>query len=117
MPSKDKLKKLKGLEGNETRPFTVFYVNAKTSKEVQTDTIMAQSYKEAEAMAATKHMTTAILHVRGIGDNEAYCKDTASKSFKAQNSTQFPCARYIKGKFLQATFTDDSILESLTDTV
>jgi hypothetical protein len=117
MPSKDKLKKLKGLEKNETRPFIIFYMNVKTPKEVLTDTIMAQDYKEAQAVAATKHMTSSIVHVRGIGDNYPPCNDRAPSAVKRLGYAQFPCARFINGKFLQATFTDDPILETLSDPV
>ena len=117
MPSKDKLKKLKGFEENETRPFIIFFVNAKTPKEVLTDTIMAQDCKEAQAMAATKHMTTSILHVRGIGDNDTPWNNRAPSTIKRLGYAQFPCARFINGEFLQATFTDDPILESLSDSV
>lgn len=115
MPSKDKLRKLKGPEENKTRPFIIFFVNAKTPKEVLTDTIMAQDYKEAQVMAATKHMTTSILHVRGIGDNDPPCNDRSPSAVKRLSYAQFPCARFINGKFLQATFTDDPILEFLCD--
>jgi hypothetical protein len=115
MPSKDKIKKLNDPQENEIRPFTVFYVNAKSSKEVLTDTIMAQNYKDAQHMASIKHMTTSILYVRGIGDNEQTCNKGALNLVGEPNYKQFPCARFIKGKFLQANFTDDTILESLSD--
>ena len=115
MPSKDTIKKLNDSQENETRPFTVFYVNAKSSKEVLTDTIMARNCKDAQDMAIVKHMTTSILYVRGIGDNEQTCNKRAPYSVREPNYVQFPCARFIKGKFLQATFTDDTILESLSD--
>jgi hypothetical protein len=115
MPSKDKAKKLTGTQANEARPFTVFYVDAKTPKEVHTDTIMAQDREDAQAMACAKHMTTSILHVRGIGDNEPTCNEEGPASVRGASYEQFPCARFIKGKFLEATFTDDKILESLSD--
>jgi hypothetical protein len=115
MPSKDKVKELTGPQANEARPFTVFYVSAKTPKEVHTDTIMANNSEDALAMAATKHMTTSILHVRGIGDNKPSSNEEALASIRRASYEQFPCARFIKGKFRQATFTDDTILESLSD--
>ena len=116
MPSKDKAKKLTGPQANEARPFTVFYVDAKTPKEVLTDTIMAHDHEDAQAMARAKHMTMSILHVRGIGDNEPSCDEEAPASVRGASYEKFPCARFIKGKFLEATFTDDTILESLSDT-
>ena len=115
MPSKDKVKELTGPQANEARPFTVFYVIAKTPEEVHTDTIMARDCEDAQAIAAAKHMTTSILHVRGIGDTEPSCSQEAEASARRASYDQFPCARFIKGKFLQATFTDDTILESLSD--
>ena len=117
MPSLNKIKKPKGSQQAMTRPFTIFYVNAKTPKEVLTDTIMAQNCKEAQALAATKHMTTSILYVRGIGDTVPPCNNRKLSTAKRLNYAHFPCARYIKGQFLQASFTDDSILESLSDPV
>jgi hypothetical protein len=115
MPSKDKIKKLNDPKINTTRPFVIFYVNAKAPKEVLTDTIMARNCGDAQDIAAIKHMTTSILYVRGIGDSEPNCNKRAPNSVREPNYTQFPCARFIKGKFLQATFTDDTILESLSD--
>jgi len=115
MPSKEKVKQLTGLQANEARPFTVFYVNPETPEEVHTDTIMAQDCEDAQAMAGAKHMTKSILHVRGIGDNEPPCDDEAPAPVRRASNEQFPCARFIKGKFLTATFTDDTILESLSD--
>jgi hypothetical protein len=115
MPPKDKVKELTGPQANEARPFTVFYVNARTPEEVHTDTIMANNCEDAQALATTKHMTTSILHVRGIGDNEPASNEEAPESIKSASYDQFPCARFIKGKFRQATFTDDTILESLSD--
>jgi len=115
MPSLNKIKKLKGSQQNVTRPFTIFYVNAKTPKEVLTDTIMAQNYEEAQAMATTKHMPNSILYVRGIGDSDSTNMKRTSSPFRGPNYEQFPCARFIKGKFLQANFKDDIILESLSD--
>ena len=115
MPSKNKAKKLYDPQANETRPFIVFYVNAKSPKEVLTDTIMAQNCKDAQDMAARKLMTNSILYVRGIGDSEPTYSKATPNSVSKPSHTQFPCARFIKGKFLQATFTDDTILESLSD--
>ena len=115
MPSKEKVKQLTGPQANEARPFTVFYVNAKTPEEVHTDTIMAQNREDAQAMAAAKHKTTSILFVRGIGDKEPSRDKEAPAHIRRVSYEQFPCARFIKGKFLQATFTDDTILESLSD--
>ena len=115
MPSKDKIKKLHDPQENETRPFIVFYVNTKSPKEVLTDTIMAQNCMHAQDMAAIKLMTNSIVYVRGIGDNESTYNKITPGAVRKQSHTQFPCARFIKGKFLQATFTDDTILESLSD--
>jgi len=115
MPSKVKIKKLCDPQENETRPFIVFYVNAKSPKEVLTDTIMAQNCRHAQDMAAIKLMTNSILYVRGIGDNEPTYSKITSNSVRQPSHIPFPCARFIKGKFLQATFTDDTILESLSD--
>jgi len=115
MPSKDKVKELAAPQANQARPFTIFYVNAETPEEVHTDTIMASDCEDAQAMAAAKHMTTSILHVRGIGDTEPSRDKEAPASSRRARYEQFPCARFIKGKFHQATFTDDTILESLSD--
>ena len=115
MPSKDKVKKRVGPQANEARPFTVFFVNAETPKEVHTDTIMAWDCEDAQAIAAAKYMTTSVLHVRGIGDTDPSCYQAAPVPAKRARYEQYPCARFIKGKFLQATFTDDTILESLSD--
>ena len=98
-----------------TRPFTIFYVNAKTPKEILTDTIMAQNYEDALALAATKHMPNSILYVRGIGDSDPTNIKKTSTPFRGPSYEKFPCARFINGKFLQATFTDDIILEALSD--
>jgi|GEM_PF-1693055 len=115
MPSKDKVKELTGQQANEARPFTVFYVNPETPEEVHTVTIMAQDCEDAQAMAAAQHMTKSILHVRGIGDNDPTCDEDSTAPVTRTSNEQFPCARFIKGKFLPATFTDDTILESLSD--
>ena len=53
-----------------SRPFTIFYVNSKIPKEILTDTIMAKSNEDAQAMATAKHVDSSILYVRGIGDSE-----------------------------------------------
>ena len=116
MSSLKEIKKKKVSHQKVKRPFTIFFVNAKTPKEILTDTIMAVNYEDAQVIAATKHMNASILYVRGIGDNERGSIKKASSIFEGPDYEQFPGARFINGKFLQATFADDHILESLSDT-
>ena len=111
----NKIEKLKDSQQNVIRPFTIFFVNAKTPKEILTDTIMAKNHEDAQSMAATKHMNASILYVRGIGDNKQGNIKRPSDPYRDPSYEQFPGARFIKGKFLQATFADEIILESLSD--
>lgn len=76
---------------------------------------MAENYENAQAIATAKHMHTTVLYVRCIGDNEQGNIKSLSSPYGENSCEQFPGARFIKGKFLQATFPDDIILETLSD--
>ena len=115
MPSKDKVKQPTNNMGEEARPFTVFYVNPQTPEEVHTDTIMAVDCEDALAIAAEQHKANTILHVRGIGDDDFSGGAINSANMHTHQQKNFPCARFINGKFHQATFTDDRLLETLLD--
>ena len=116
MPSKDKIKTDAEKSGENTRPFTIFYVNPDTPEEVHTGTIMAHDYVDASALAASRFVRSTILYVRGIGENgfSANNDEDADESIK-HNASPFPCARFIKGKFHSTTFNDEVILESMSD--
>ena len=100
---------------NEARPFTVFFVNPQTPEEVHTDTIMATDCEDALAIAAEQYKANTILHVRGIGDDGFSGGVIKSASMHTHQQKHFPCARFINGKFHQATFSDDQLLETLLD--
>mgnify|MGYP006995600574 CR=1 FL=1 len=110
MPSKDKGEQQSNQKAGEARPFTVFFVNPQTPEEVHTDTIMARDCEDALIIAAQRHRTNTILHVRGIDDNEL---SSARKPTDCEK--RFPCARFINGKFHPATFSDDQLLETLSE--
>ncbi len=112
MPSKDPINKKKGVE---TRPYTVFYVNPETPEEVHTDTIMAQDCEDASTLAAKRHGIKNILHVRGIGETDFTITDNKESQKAKSGNNHFPCARFINGEFLQATFSDDPFLDNLSD--
>ncbi len=115
MPSKDKdkIKQQSKRKGDEARPFTVFFVNPETPEEVHTDTIMARDCEDALIIAAERHRTNTILHVRGIGDSDFSNGGINAAGEPANRKNHFPCARFINGKFHQATFSDDRLLETL----
>lgn len=115
MPSKDKVNNQSDELGYETRPFTVFFVNPQTPEEVHTDTIMAKDCEDALHIATREHRTNTILHVRGIGAGDFFGDKISTAKGPVGTSNNFPCARFINGKFHQATFSDDRLLESLLD--
>jgi hypothetical protein len=113
MPSKDKARQLTKNKGNEARPFTVFLVNPETPEEVHTDTIMARDCEHALVIAGQRHRSNTILHVRGIGEGEFFSTGINAAVEQTGPKSHFPCARFINGKFHQATFNDDQLLETL----
>ncbi len=115
MPSKDKVNIRSEQKGDEARPFTVFFVNPQTPEEVHTDTIMAQNSEEATALAAERHGSSTILHVRGIGETGFPSTGTSRSESAETGKDILPCARFINGKFHSTTFNDDPLLESLFD--
>ncbi|NQU58552.1 MAG: hypothetical protein HQ513_15080 [Rhodospirillales bacterium] len=115
MPSKDKVEQQANKKGNEARPFTVFFVNPGSPEEVHTDTFMATDCEHASLIAAQRHRANTILHVRGIGDSEFSSAGTKAANASANSNNHFPCARFINGKFHQATFNDDQLLETLSE--
>ena len=100
MSSLKQIKKTKGTHQNMSRPFTIFYVNSKIPKEILTDTIMAKSNEDAQAMATAKHVDSSILYVRGIGDSEPADIKKRALPVRSPSYEQFPCARFIKGENL-----------------
>ena len=115
MPSKKQLRELSSKKKDEFRPFTVFFVDPDSPEEVQTDTIMAMDYEDAKHTATEKHPSKSILHVRGIGDRVRNDKNHKSLYINESNNDKFPGARFIKGEFLPTTFSDENILETLSD--
>ena len=109
------MKELSSKKKDAVRPFTVFFVNPDSLEEVQTDTIMALDYEDAKHLAAEKHPSKSILHARGIGDRITNNNNNISVYMNKSNSEKFPGARFIKGEFLPTTFSDDNILETLSD--
>lgn len=109
MPSKEQVTKETTNSEAEKRPFTVFYVKPETPEEVHTETIMARNHEEASSLSSSRHEMNTILHVRGIGERPLFkSADTPSRTVKRN----FPCARFIHGKFLQTTFSDEILLDS-----
>lgn len=115
MPSKDKVKAQLERKASDIRPFTVFYVNPQTPEEVHTDTIMALNCEDASAVAGERHKNNTILHIRGIGDSEFNTDSEECADDTGAHEKSFPCARFINGKFHSTTFSDDSLLESLSE--
>lgn len=113
MPSKDKARERSDHRGSEARPFTVFFVNPETPEEVHTDTIMARDCEDATLIAAQRHRSNTILHVRGIGDSDFFNTGINAAAGPMDRKSHFPCARFINGKFRQTTSSDDRILETL----
>lgn len=110
MPSKDPVNKQRG---EDSRPYTVFFVNPETPEEVHTDTVMAHSCEDASAIATARYGIGNTLHIRGIGEEASEPDMTASH--KPAEKQHYPCARFINGKFMSATFSDDRLLEKLVD--
>lgn len=112
MPSKDPINKQ---QGNEARPFTIFYVNPETPEEVHTDTVMAHNCEEANTVATARYGMNCILHIRGIGDEDHAPAQENTAPCSPEEKPHFPCARFINGEFHSTTFSDDSVLEDLSE--
>jgi len=115
MPSKDKVNKQTGQWGDETRPFTVFFVNPETPEEVHTDTLMAVDCEDAFEIAAAQHGANRVLHIRGIGETGFTTAEQDGEANSEDCVNHYPCARFINGKFHRATFNDDPLLDSVLD--
>lgn len=105
MPSKEPAKGLK--------PYTVFYVATATHEDIHTDTILAGSIDDARVIAAGQHSDSVILHVRGVGDAMFNPRPEPAEPKPVMNQIPtLPGARFINGRFLATSMSDDLLLDT-----
>ncbi|MBT3238416.1 MAG: hypothetical protein HOL37_07385 [Rhodospirillaceae bacterium] len=109
MPSKEPAKGLK--------PYTIFHVALAAPEDIHVDTVLARSAEAARAIAIDQHSDSKILHVRGVGDStsEAEADTLQCHSETIASSIPLPGARFIKGRFLATSISDDPILDSVSE--
>lgn len=84
--------------------YFIFHVKRFAPEEILVDTVRASTEAEARVIAKRQFPVSTILNIRGNAN-----------TLKGSQIDGYPSARFIKGKFHAATFTDESMLPEHID--